>query len=108
MSEAESKVIKIYDGSRPDEKNLFETNWINQLAWSIVVLLAGLVLWGAIALIHAENQRHALMTKQCVDPVFKGEFDMKCLQVVRSREHWWQHLWYGLTHLRPVDPDPKR
>jgi hypothetical protein len=43
------------------------------------------------------------MTKQCADPVFKGEIDRKCLELVASREHWWQHLWYGVTHLRPEE-----
>ena len=41
------------------------------------------------------------MTKQCADPVFKGEVDVICMQVVSSRPHWWEHLWYGMTHLKP-------
>ena len=103
MSEAEKKLLKIYDGSRPDEEGLFEISYINQVAWTLVVLLAGVVIWFSIALVNAENQRNALMTKQCADPVFKGELDRKCLQMVASREHWWQHLWYGVTHLRPEE-----
>lgn len=101
MSDVEKKILKIYDGSRPVEEDLFETNMINQLAWTLVVLLLGLAVWLAIALVNAENQRNALMTKQCVDPVFKGEIDQVCLQVVESRPHWWNHLWYGMTHLHP-------
>lgn len=103
MSDAEKKILKIYDGSRPVEEDLFETSLINQLAWTLVVVLAGLVVWLAIALVNAENQRNALMTKQCVDPVFKGEVDVACMQVVNSRPHWWNHLWYGLTHLQPAE-----
>ncbi|MDQ1815302.1 hypothetical protein RBA41_18540 [Massilia sp. CCM 9210] len=102
MSDPEEKIIKIYDGSRPVEEDLFERNWINQLAWSLVVVLCSIVVWFAIAIVNAENQRHALITKQCADPVFKGEVDMRCLQVVSSRPHWWEHLWYGITHLRPA------
>ncbi len=100
--EAEKKILKIYDGSLPDEKDLFETSHVNHVAWSLLVLMMGLVLWLAIALVNAENQRHALMTKQCADPVFKGEVDAICMQVVNSRPHWWDHLWYGLTHVKPT------
>lgn len=101
--EAEKKILKIYDGSRPVVEDLYETNMINQLAWTIVVLLAGVAVWFALAIVNAENQRYALATKQCEDPVFKGQVDQRCLQLVNSREHWWQHLWYGLTHLRPEE-----
>ena len=66
------------------------------------VLFAGLALWLAIALVNAENQRHALATHQCVDQVFKTEVDVACMQVVKSRPHWWEHLWYGMTHVRPA------
>ena len=103
MSDAEKKILKIYDGSRPAEEDLFETNMINQLAWTLVVILGGVVVWLAIALVNAENQRNALMTKQCADPVFKGEVDVACMQVVNSRPHWWNHLWYGMTHLHPAE-----
>ena len=99
--EKEEKILKIYDGSQPDVKDLFETSHINQVAWTLAVLMTGLVFWLAIALVNAENQRHALMTKQCADPVFKGEVDVICMQVVNSRPHWWEHLWYGMTHLKP-------
>jgi hypothetical protein len=101
MSDVEKKILKIYDGSRPVEEDLFETSMINQVAWTLVVLIAGLAVWLAIALVNAENQRNALMTKQCVDPVFKAEVDVACMQVVNSRPHWWNHLWYGMTHLQP-------
>ena len=103
MSKAEEKLLKIYDGSMPNEEGLFEIRYINQLAWSLVVVLIGVVIWLSIALINAENQRNALMTKQCADPVFKGEVDRKCLELVSSREHWWQHLWYGVSHLSPEE-----
>jgi hypothetical protein len=103
MSDAEKKILKIYDGSRPVDEDLFETSRVNQVAWTLVVLMVGLAVWLAIALVNAENQRHALMTKQCLDPVFKGEVDMVCMQVVNSREHWWEHLWYGMTHLKPAE-----
>jgi hypothetical protein len=103
MSDVEKKILKIYDGSRPVEEDLFETNMINQVAWTLVVLFAGLAVWLAIALVNAENQRNALMTKQCADPVFKGEVDVVCIKVVNSRPHWWNHLWYGMTHLQATE-----
>lgn len=101
MSDVEKKILKIYDGSRPNEEDLFETSRVNQLAWTLVVVLAGVVLWLAIALVNAENQRFALISGKCADPVFKGEIDKKCLELVNSRAHWWEHLWYGATHLWP-------
>lgn len=107
MSDVEEKLLKIYDGSKPVEDDLFETSNVNQLAWTLVAVLTGIVLWLCIALVNAENQRHALMTKQCADPVFKGEIDQRCLLTVSSRDHWWEHLWYGVTHLRPANPDKK-
>ena len=56
--------------------------------------------WLAIAIVNVENQRNALVTKACVDPAFKNEVDAKCLASVRTREHWWQHLTYAMTHFR--------
>lgn len=101
MSEKEGKLLKIYDGSKPVEEDLFERSYVNQFAWTLAVLFGGLVIWLAIALTNAENQRNALATGQCADRLFKGEVDQKCLVMVHSREHWWQNLWYGMTHLQP-------
>jgi len=101
MSDAEKKILKIYDGSRARDEDLFETSRVNQLAWTLVVVAFGIIVWLCIALVNAENQRYALMTNQCADPVFKGAVDKRCLAVVSSRDHWWEHLWYGVTHLRP-------
>lgn len=104
MSDVEREVLKMYDGSRPNEEDLFETSNVNQLAWTLVVLFAGLVVWLAIALVNAENQRYALMTNKCPDPVFKGAIDQQCMVMVHSRDHWWQHLWFALSHVSPALP----
>ncbi|MFC5512205.1 hypothetical protein ACFPOU_13845 [Massilia jejuensis] len=104
MSDGERKVLELYEGARPRDEELFETSNVNHLAWSLVVILFGLVLWLCIALVNAENQRHALMTNKCPDPVFKNGVDKACLYTVRSRDHWWEHLWYAFTH---VNPEPK-
>lgn len=101
MSDVERKVLKMYDGSKPVDEDLFETSSVNQVAWTLVVLFAGMVVWLCIALVNAENQRFALETKKCADPLFKGEIDQKCLVMVRSRDHWWQHVGYALTHVTP-------
>jgi len=103
MSEKENKLLKIYDGSAPVEEDLFERSYVNQLAWTLAVLFGGLVIWLCIALVNAENQRYALATGKCADPLFKGEIDKKCLVMVRSRDHWWEHLWYGVTHVRQTN-----
>jgi hypothetical protein len=98
---AEGKVMKIYKESSPAIENLFEWAYINHVAWSLALVLAGLVVWLSVALVNAENQRFALITKQCQDKVFNTEIDKKCLRTVQSREHWWQHLGYAVTHTSP-------
>ena len=104
MSDVEREVLKMFDGSKPVDEDLFETSNVNQLAWTLAAVFGGLVIWLSIALVNAENQRYALMTNKCPDPVFKGEIDKRCLVLVRSREHWWQHWWYGVSHVTPPDP----
>jgi hypothetical protein len=107
MSDAEREILKIYDGSRPTEEDLFETSNVNQLAWTLVVVFAFAIIWLGIALVNAENQRYALMTHKCADPLFKGEIDRQCLVTVHAREHWWENLWYGVTHVSPPRPDAR-
>ena len=101
--DVEREVLKMYDGSRPNEDDLFETSHVNHVAWSLAVFFAGVAVWLAIALVNAENQRYALMTNKCPDPLFKGGIDKACLVTVRSRDHWWEHLWHAVTnvHARP-------
>jgi hypothetical protein len=108
MSDIEGKILKMYDKSKPEDEDLYDTSNVNHLAWSLVVLFAGLAVWLAIALVNAENQRNALASGGCQDPLFKGEIDRACLVTVRSREHWWQHLWYGFTHVKPEVPEKPR
>lgn len=98
---AEGEVMKIYKESSPVIETLFEWAYINHVAWTVAVLALGFIVWLLIALTNAENQRNALMTRQCADPVFKGEIDKKCLRTVHSREHWWEHVGYALTHVSP-------
>lgn len=72
---------------------------MKQLPWALLSLAVALMLWLALALVTAENQRYALFSGSCADPVFKADIDVKCVATVESREHWWQHLAYALTHL---------
>jgi len=104
MSEKEGKILEIYEGSRAREEELYDLTWVNQIAWTLMVLFAGIIIWLAIALVNAENQRNALVSGKCADPVFRGSFDHKCLSLVQSRDHWWEHLWYGMTHVKPEMP----
>ncbi|WGG49197.1 hypothetical protein [Rugamonas sp. DEMB1] len=101
QNDVEKGVMKMYRESEPNIEDLYERSYINHIAWSVLVLALGLIFWLTIALINAENQRNALYTAMCADPVFKGELDKKCLKSVHSREHWWQHVGYALTHVRP-------
>ena len=104
MSDVEGKILKIYDKSKPEEEHLFDSSNWNHLAWCLALALLAVAFWLGIALVNAENQRNALMTDKCEDPVFKGEIDRQCLLTVRSRDHWWEHLWYGVTHINPERP----
>ena len=73
---------------------------MKQLPWTLCALAVALVAWLAIAVVSVENQRNALASKACVDPAFKNQVDATCLASVQSREHWWQHLTYAMTHFR--------
>ena len=108
MSDAEGKILKIYDKSKPEDEDLHDKNYIVHWAWGLVALLVGVVFWLCVALVNAENQRYALMTNKCQDPVFKGSIDQQCLLTVHSRDHWWEHLWYGVTHVKPERPAKPR
>ncbi|MGV7210564.1 hypothetical protein ACLB1G_22240 [Oxalobacteraceae bacterium A2-2] len=99
--DVESGVMKMYRESSPDEKRLFDVSNVNHLAWSLVLILLAVVFWLVLALQNAENQRYALLTKQCADPMFKGEIDQACLLKVEAREHWWDNVWYAITHIKP-------
>ncbi|CDG84665.1 hypothetical protein [Janthinobacterium agaricidamnosum] len=69
---------------------------MKRLPWILLFLTLALVAWLALAIVHAENQRNALYNKACPD-----HSDAQCLALVESRAHWWNHLAYALTHLRP-------
>lgn len=106
--DAEGKILEIYDKSKPEIEHLFDSSNWNHLAWVLVCALVAAVFWLSIALVNAENQRNALVTNRCADPIFKGEIDRNCLVTVSSREHWWQNWWYGVTHIRPEQPETPR
>lgn len=108
MSDVEGKILKMYDKSKPEDEDLTDTKYYLHWLWGVVAVLVGMVFWLCIALVNAENQRYALLTNKCADPVFKGEVDRQCLRIVSSRDHWWEHLLYGVTHLRAEQPDARR
>ena len=101
MEQREEDVMRAYRESAPDEAGLVQHSWVNHLAWTLVVVLTGLVFWLVVALVNAENQRNALASKQCRDQVFKEDIDRTCLLTVKSREHWWEHLVYAMKHTKP-------
>jgi hypothetical protein len=96
----EKRILSMFEKSSPKEEDLFETSYVNHIAWSIAVVALGLIVWLAIALVRAENQRYALESGMCQDPVFKGTVSQECMKTVRSRDHWWEHLWFGIRHVR--------
>lgn len=99
MDKKEQAVMAMYDATRPGEFSGVPSN-VNHLAWSLLAVAVGLIAWLLIALSNAENQRNALMTKVCQDRVFAAEIDTRCLERVKTRDHWWQHVSYALTHPR--------
>lgn len=101
QAEAEGEVMKLYSGAEPDVRTLYNKSYVNHLAWSLLLVACALIFWLVVALANAENQRQALVTKQCQDRVFKEEIDFKCLRTVQAREHWWQNVVYALTHTSP-------
>lgn len=99
MDEKEKAVMAMYGATRPRDYTGEPSNF-NHLAWSLLAIALGLICWLLIALTNAENQRNALIGKACQDRVFPTEIDMACLARVDTRAHWWQHVYYALTHPR--------
>lgn len=99
-NEKEKKVMAIYRATRPPSVFAGVPSTTNHLAWSSLAISVGLILWLTIAVVNAENLRQALATKACRDRVFAAELDQRCLAFVQTRDHWWQHVQYALTHLR--------
>ena len=99
MNENEKKVMAIYRETRPPSVFVGAPSTVNHLAWSLLAIAVGLILWLTIAIVNAENLRQALATKACRDRVFYAELDQRCLAFVQTRDHWWQHLQHGLIHL---------
>ncbi|MES2740958.1 MAG: hypothetical protein V4754_08390 [Pseudomonadota bacterium] len=98
MDDKERAVMSLYRKARPGEYRE-QPSHINHVAWSLLVFALGLIFWLSIALVHAENERHALMSRVCQDRVFPAEVDQRCLAFVRTRDHWWQHIAYALTRV---------
>ncbi len=96
--EKQKTLMSMYRETRPREF-VGEKSTTNHLAWSLLIVLAALAFWLVLALAAAENQRHALQTRVCQDRVFPTELDTACLQQVRSRAHWWQHVGHALVHM---------
>ena len=68
---------------------------MNKLPWILCALMLALVAWLALAVASVENQRNALAAKAC------AATDAQCMASAQSREQWWQHLAYAMTHVRP-------
>ena len=71
--------------------------WFSQLLPTLFLLALAVIVVLTVVLAKTENQRYALLTFQCEDPLFKGH-DMKCLEQVHTRPHWWQHVFAALTN----------
>lgn len=100
-SDTEKQVMEIYRESAPDERGLVGRRTINHVAWSLLLVSLTFSAWLMLALANAENQRNALANRKCMDRVFNTEIDHACLKTVKTRDHWWEHVGYALTHLKP-------
>ena len=100
MSSKQDKVLALFGESMQPGPPPFVPSGVNQLAWTLVVVAFGCIVWLTLALVNAENQRNALATNLCPDPLFKGAIDAQCMRTIASREHWWQHVGYAMTHLQ--------
>ena len=98
MNEKEKKVMAMYRETLPPHVFIGVPSTTNHLAWSLLAITVGLIVWLTIAVVHAENQRNALVTRVCQDRVFDAELDLHCLAFVQTRAHWWQHVHYALAH----------
>jgi hypothetical protein len=98
MNEKEKKVMAIYRETLPPHVFVGVPSTTNHLAWSLLAITVGLMVWLTIAVVHAENQRNALVTRVCQDRVFDAELDLHCLAFVQTRAHWWQHVHYALSN----------
>lgn len=97
MNDKTKSVMSLYDATRPGEY-VGEASTTRHLPWSLLVIVVGLIFWLVVALINAENQRNAMMSKACRDRVFPAELDHGCLASIHTRAHWWQHVAYALAH----------
>ncbi len=61
-----------------------------------LVLCAFILVWLAIALVRAENQRYALLLGMCTQEAPIRMVDFDCLDRVQTRTGWWWHLFYAL------------
>jgi hypothetical protein len=52
MTTREEDAMDAFRGSTPNDADLYERPWINHIAWTLVVLMVGLVFWMAVALIN--------------------------------------------------------
>lgn len=94
-------VIAMIDKGMPSDLPAEQPDTVNHLAWSLLAVAVLVIAWLTIALINAENQRNAYASGLCKDPLFKNEVEALCLKSVDTREHWWQHIGYAMTHLNP-------
>lgn len=68
---------------------------MKKLPWILCAVALAFVAWLALAVASVESQRQALAAKAC------AAADAQCLAAAQTREHWWQHLAYAMTHVRP-------
>jgi hypothetical protein len=73
MSDIEGKILRIYDKSKPEDEDLYETSNVNHCGLGPGGVFRRPGHLAGIALVNAENQRYALITNKCQDPLFKAE-----------------------------------
>lgn len=61
---------------------------------TLLMALAVIVVWMAVALARVENERYALALGMCRLP--SGMADSACLARAETRTSWAWHIWYAL------------
>ena len=90
----------MYRETRPPRVFVGEPSTTNHAPWSLLAVTVGAIVWLTIAVVHTENERNALFTRACQDRVFDAELDQHCIAFVQTRDHWWQHVGYALSHVQ--------
>ena len=74
-----------------------------KFAIAALVVMLGVVIWLAAALVETENERYALSLGMCVRPDLTVA-DYGCLRRTQTRTSWIWHVYYPLRRVATGSP----